>query len=375
MQMLHHGFDMNVPARAMVAGACVLWATLAQAQPARVRVRMDSAARDSVMMHVVVSTDAIERMVRELIASKQMEQTIGLALREASTGEKADARKIQELKESLQEIARRNAGLITTIQMQCLNPQPHPEGYLGVTFREAEITVRSNESPAYVLGAIESVEPGSPAEKAGIMRDDVLLSVGGVDARKPIALDAILKPGARVPIRLQRGRVIKDITVTVEKRPAGYGSDCSTVEQLMGPTPAIVRSTPRAYASTRTPMPPVPVGGVYATPGSGDFFFTTWPLMSPAIAGATMIPLDDDSRSALGVDEGILVTRVAPGSPAREAGLRGLDVIVSADDERVSSLNALRRIIGNSKKEAVKLEVVRGGKKQTLTLRWQPGER
>jgi S1-C subfamily serine protease len=383
MQMRHHGFDMKVPTRAMVAGACVLWGALAQAQPpqpARVRVRMDSSARDSVMMHVVVNTDAIERMVRELIASKQMEQSIGLALREASTGERVDARKIQELKESLQEIARRNAGLITTIQMQCLNPQPHPDGYIGVTFREAEITVRPNESPAYVLGAIETVEPGSPAEKAGILRDDVLLSVGGMDARKPIALDAILKPGAKVPVRLQRGRVTKDITVTVEKRPAGYGSDCSTVEQLIGPAPAIMRM-PRAAASTRTPMPPMPgtppgalYGGVYATTpsGNGNFVFSG---SMPTIAGATMIPLDDDSRAALGVDDGMLVTKVAPGTPAREAGLRGLDVIVSADDERISSVGSLRRIVGNSKTGSVKLEVVRGGKKQTLTLRWQPGER
>src|ERR1019366_4160929 len=83
--------------------------------------------------------------------------------------------------------------------------------------------------------------------KAGVLRGDVLISIGGVDARKPIALGTILKPGKKVPVRLQRGRSTKDITVLVEKRPAEYGSDCATLDQWIGPSrgaPVIMFRTP-----------------------------------------------------------------------------------------------------------------------------------
>ena len=93
------------------------------------------------------------------------------------------------------------------------------------------------------------------------------------------------------------------------------------------------------------------------------------------IAGAQLMALDDDWRQSLGVDNGILVMKVAPGSPAKDAGLRGNDVIISVDDVPVSSVAALRRTIGNSKTNALKLQVVRAGKTQTVTLRWQDRDR
>ena len=380
MLTLRQGSGVTRPMLAIALGISMVWDTPAlAAQPARARVKPDTTGRDSIYMRVMISTDAIDRMVRELLASKQMEQTIGLALREASTGEKADSRKIQELSESLRDIARRKAGLITSLQMKCSSPQPHPEGYLGITFGEGVITERDNEPALYKLGAVESVTPGSPAEKAGILRDDVVLSIGGVDARKPIAVGAILKPGARIPIRLQRGKVTREVTVTVEKWPADYGSDCATIEQMIGherEAPTIYLRTPRFGATASGGSSPSTPRAAVAMPAmAGNFFFDSPMSGAMTIAGATMMPLDDDWRQTLGVDNGILVFRVAPGSPAKEAGLRASDVIVSADDENLSSLRALNRIIGNSKSGVVKLQIIRGGKSQTLTLRWQPGER
>ena len=381
MPALRHASRTARPMLGIALAISAAWGTPARAaQPARARVKPDTIGRDSVYLRVMISADAIERLVRELAASKQMEQTIGLALREAATGEKTDSRKIQELSESLREIARRNAGLITSLQMKCSSPQPHPDGYLGVTFgEESAVTVRDDQAALYKLGAVESVAPGSPAEKAGILRDDIVLSIGGVDARKPIAVGAILKPGAQIPIRLQRSKVTREVTVTVEKWPADYGSDCATVEQMIGhereaPMIFLRSGTPRAAAvapgaaGTLTPRS--------ATAMAGNFVFEN-PMFGAmsSIAGANMMPLDDDWRQALGVDNGILVSKVAPGSPAREAGLRASDVIVSADDENISSPRALIRIIGNSKSGAVKLQIIRAGKSQTVTLRWQPGER
>lgn len=367
---------------AIVAGVTVLWGAAAEAaQPVRVRVvRTDSTNRDSIeILRVRVNGDAIERMIRELLASKELEQTIAYAWREAATGQKSDTRKLKELSDQLGEIARRNAGLMTTIQMQCANEGPLPEGFLGVSFDQQSISQRDNEPAVFELGAIESVEPGSPAEKAGIKNGDVLLSIGGVDARKPIALGTILKPGARVQVRLQRGKVTRDVSVLVEKRPAAFGSDCATVERLIRPerdAPLILWRSPAlgsAGRAARAPEPGMPPDLPSTRPGGGFVFdvFTPMAMSSNVIAGATMRSLDDDWRESLGVDNGVLVISVAQGSPAKEAGLRGSDVIISADGQAVSSVRALSRIMNDAKANALKLQVIRAGKTQTLTLRWR----
>ena len=337
-------------------------------------VRIDSAGRDSLgSIRVTVNSDAISRMIRELLASRELEQTIGYALREAATGEKADTRKMKELSGRLDEIARRNAGLVTTLQMQCAHEGPLPEGFLGVEFDQQSISQHDNEPAMFELGTVESVTPGSPADKAGLQRGDVLLSIGGVDARKPIALGTILKPGAKVQVRLQRGRVTKDVAVVVEKRPADYGSDCATMEHW--DAPMVFMRTPAPGSAPRAPRIPAPAMAPEALmppPGSG-FAYAFTPMANIVLGGATLQMLDDDWRQALGVDNGVLVQKVAPGSPARDAGLRGSDVIISADGETVGSPRSLQRIMG-AKSNLVKLQIVRAGKTQTILLRWQNRE-
>ncbi|MCS7136467.1 MAG: trypsin-like peptidase domain-containing protein [Nitrososphaerota archaeon] len=61
------------------------------------------------------------------------------------------------------------------------------------------------------------------------------------------------------------------------------------------------------------------------------------------------------------VDEGVLVYRVAPNSPAHLAGIREGDIIVAIDDENVNSIDVLKRMI-ESKKVGAEIEVslVRG---------------
>ena len=83
------------------------------------------------------------------------------------------------------------------------------------------------------------------------------------------------------------------------------------------------------------------------------------------------MPLTDDWRATLGVDNGVLVTKVLPGTPAKDSGLHDGDVIISADGQTVASVRALSRIVGNAKANAVKLQVIRAGKPQVIVLRWQ----
>lgn len=352
--------------------AAVLTPALFHAQSVRVRQEKDSAQS---VLRVTVDAEALERKIREFISSLELERAIATALHDVP---RSDSRRMSALNDSVRTIARRNAELFSEIRMRCARDRGEPEGYLGISFETTQITQRDGEPRMYEFGAVETVNPGSPAEKAGIRRGDILLSVAGMDARKPMPLASVLKPGATVLVRLQRGRTPQDVKVVVEKRPQGYGSECANMDQVVSleresPVTLFTRDAPvRAKIVARTPsMPPDP-SAPFLSPAFGYAFSVARPTV---IAGAQMLPLDDDAKQSLSVDNGVLVVKVLPGTPARDAGLRGLDVIISADGESVRSLGALTRIIGNAESRVVQLQVVRGGKTLAMTLRWQEQER
>ena len=83
------------------------------------------------------------------------------------------------------------------------------------------------------------------------------------------------------------------------------------------------------------------------------------------------MPLTDDWRATLGVDNGVLVTKVLPGTPSKDSGLHAGDVIVAADGQTVASVRTLSRIVSNAKSGSVKLQIIRAGKPQAIVLRWQ----
>ncbi len=87
------------------------------------------------------------------------------------------------------------------------------------------------------------------------------------------------------------------------------------------------------------------------------------------IGGDTVTP---SVAAALGLsrDQGVVVTQVAQGSPAAQAGLQQGDVIVGLNDMPVQSLKDLQRALTNRFKpgETVQVKIVRGGNEQTLPL-------
>jgi S1-C subfamily serine protease len=348
-------------------------------QSRRVRIVRDSTARDSGFVRLTVNTDQIEHMIHDLMASKAMEQTIAMSLREAASGQSSDPKKVRELSEELARIGKKNAALMTTIEISCPGER-QPDGYIGVQFSELQ-TVMGDDAPQVPplrnYPRIDSVYANSPASKAGARRGDVVLLIAGQDSRRAVPLDKLLKPQTKLPMRVQRDGNSKDLTLVVEKRPSDFNSECENVDQVIGPDfdrPMVfMRSlaprapdAPDAPKISMPPMPPMaaPMGGGYM------YGFTT---TNSAIAGATLIPLSDDWRATLGVDNGVLVTRVLPGTPAKDSGLHDGDVITSADGQNVASVRSLTRIVSNAKANSVKLQIIRAGKPLVLMLRWQDG--
>lgn len=85
--------------------------------------------------------------------------------------------------------------------------------------------------------------------------------------------------------------------------------------------------------------------------------------------------INNNPNSGLSVNEdnGILIVRVIPGSPAAEAGLRAGDVIHSVDGEAVSEADKLQQLVEESQVGGkLTIPIQRNGINQTFTI--QPGE-
>jgi S1-C subfamily serine protease len=77
--------------------------------------------------------------------------------------------------------------------------------------------------------------------------------------------------------------------------------------------------------------------------------------------------IDEEIARRFGVTEGAVVGEVLGGSPAEKAGLKPQDIIVSFDGKKVKSMDELVVAIRLHKVgQAVKIEIVRGGQRQTL---------
>jgi len=92
-------------------------------------------------------------------------------------------------------------------------------GYLGVSAQvvrlPAALAQQSDQETGLLLG---SVEPGSPAEKAGLFMGDTIVALDGQPVRHLDDLQALLsgeRVGASVPVRIVRGGQVTDVPVMI----------------------------------------------------------------------------------------------------------------------------------------------------------------
>jgi serine protease Do len=76
-------------------------------------------------------------------------------------------------------------------------------------------------------------------------------------------------------------------------------------------------------------------------------------------------------KQYFGVDSGLLVLSVVPGTPAADAGLRDGDVIVGAGGKAITSPMDLSRALNAARSRAsLTLEIVRQRKRRNIDLTW-----
>lgn len=255
-----------------------------------------------------------------------------------------------------------------------------PSGWVGLNVT-APHTVRLAGGEQFVrflsYPQVVSVDPSSPADRAGIRRGDTLVAYNGTDVRHEIDMSRLLVPNSRISVRVRRDGRTRDVPVTVAAAPRNvvvrrfdlkFPEPSAEVRVL---EPSRAPSVPRATTARGAAGSPAVRTGVAVAPsvagGSAPFAAR---FVSNALLGARVETVSDDLRDATGLPRGLLVMEVAQGTPAHAAGLRPGDVIVSAAGRDAESPQSLRLMLQGTPDRALELTVQRRKVKRKATLRW-----
>ncbi len=247
-----------------------------------------------------------------------------------------------------------------------------PTGWFGVRISDQALVDERGNAFFDSYPVVTSVEQGSPAAKAGVVPGDVLLSFNSHDMRGgSIQLSNWLRAGSPFVLRIRRNDKTRIVRGVLGKRPDNWEQrmvvELTTPEQIemrsMSPAREPMSSATRVTVHSRMPAPePLPSVLVPALGYGGGVY---------PFAGAEFTALNEDLSEVLGVKaEGVFVTNVMDGSPARTSGLRGGDVVLAADSIKLETPIDLVRAIRSSADHTIRLQMIRKKKPETLTLRW-----
>jgi len=188
-------------------------------------------------------------------------------------------------------------------------------GWMGVAVQSVTPDLARSFGLHGAEGAlVADVTPGGPASKAGIARGDVIVRWGDrrvQHSRELPLMVALTPPGTRVPVAVVREGRERTVDVTVDRMPA---------------------------EERRESRAPSHGGSLEA-----------WGLAVSALGR------DDARRLGVKPGSGVIVTDVAEGSPADEAGVEPGDVVVEVNRRAVRSPADLGRALAASPRRALLL--------------------
>jgi len=96
---------------------------------------------------------------------------------------------------------------------------------------------------------------------------------------------------------------------------------------------------------------------------------------SRSVAGAEFAEMNAGLGKYFHTNEGLLVLQVGPQTPSARGGLQSGDVVVEAAGRKVERVRDLRDAFTRAAGQEVRLTVLRDGRRQQLSVRWEPETR
>ncbi|SRR5579883_501106 len=218
-------------------------------------------------------------------------------------------------------------------------------GYLGVG------VVEMTDARAHALNLKDSsgvevkrVDENSPAAKAGLRENDIILEV---DGRRIETIDQFIHtvsdaaPGTKLALTIWRTGAKQNLVATVEARP-------SQMFAFTGPDDM--------------PMPAFPQMPNGMLDGN-DFSFMTGASPRVGFEGEMLTP---QLAEYFGVKGGVLVRTVVAKTPAEKAGLKAGDVVTKVNGTPVATPREISSLVHMARNGKVALTIVRNKREQAL---------
>jgi len=249
--------------------------------------------------------------------------------------------------------------------------------FLGVHAEDVnkENMARYGMREARGVGITEVVKD-SPAEKAGLRKDDVIVKFEGdsvTSVRKLTRLVSEVAPDQNVRLAISRSGGEQEVAVTMGKRTNSFGAmhKLEGLEGLKGLKGFENFKNLEELKNLEGFKMMNPPGNVWKWEGQGPGGEgMVWAFGNSRRIGVSTMQLTKQLAEYFGVAEGagVLVTAVTEDGPAAKAGVKAGDVITAVDGEKVDGAGDLSRTINKKKDGDVTLTVIRKKDTKTITV-------
>jgi len=219
------------------------------------------------------------------------------------------------------------SNMVRLVMEQLLKKGKVTRGWLGVTIQDLTPELAGTFGLSKTAGALVSdVFKGSPAQKAGIKRGDIIIELNGREVRSVSMLRnqvAQSKVGSKVELKYVRDKEKKRVKVLIAELPGEFTEVSSSAPEEDG--------------------------------NKGGLTGLSVTELTPAIARQLGVNANEG---------GVVVMKVDEGSPAREAGIKKGDIIQEVDRHKIRSYEDWKEVIsgiGNS--EMLVVFINRGGRR------------
>jgi membrane-associated protease RseP (regulator of RpoE activity) len=215
---------------------------------------------------------------------------------------------------------------------------------------------------------ITQVVKDSPAEKAGLRKDDVILKFEGdsvTSVRKLTRLVSEVAPDQTARLSISRGGSEQEVAVTMGKRNESMMGNWQGLDKLKDLDK--IEGLDRLKELERSMPPGANVWKWEGEPGKDGMFYG---FGNHRRIGVSTTQLTKQLADYFGVGDGkgVLITSVLDDSPAAKAGLKAGDVITGIDGEKVEGAGDLAQGINKKKDGDVTLTVIRNKNQRSVTV-------